>query len=163
MFSRTPYRQHRILNVSFTITTLFSSTPFAATDIFFEVIKTGTVIKELRGTIFTMPHELYLLFKISIKSCHFFFSWTNQFSWYKPHKIQRNLPFLSPRSSRMRETALLSRSAVSQIGAQENKIHDMFDLASSQVVMLTGKDKGLLLPWRIWNAFKCRRFDSDST
>lgn len=72
MFSRNPYRQHWILNVSFTITTLFSGTPFAATDIFFEVIKTGTVIKELRGTIFTMPHELYLLFKISIKLCHFF-------------------------------------------------------------------------------------------
>lgn len=151
MFSRNPYRQHWILNVSFTITTLFSGTPFAATDIFFEVIKTGTVIKELRGTIFTMPHELYLLFKISIKLCHFFFSWTNQFSWYKTHKILRNLTFLSLRASHRRETILVSWSAVSHIGLRENKIHDMFDLASSQVVMLTVKDKGILLPWRILN------------
>lgn len=159
MFSRTPYTQHWILNISFTITTLFSGTLFAATDIFFEVIKTGTVIKELRVTIFTMPHELYLLFKISIKLCHFFSP-----EWIHFHDIS-HIKFGEPSLSCHWQpvigegTVLLSCSAVSHIGPQENKIHNMFDLAPSRVLTLTGEDKGILLPWWILNSAKCLMFD----
>jgi len=65
-------RDRQVLNVFLSVTTLFSSTSFAASDIFFEVIKAGTVIKALRVTIFSMPGELYLLFKVSINRCHIF-------------------------------------------------------------------------------------------
>ncbi len=83
-------RDRQVLNVFLSVTTLFSSTSFAASDIFFEVIKAGTVIKVLRVTIFSMPCELYLLFKVSINWCHIF-PRTNQFSWYKPHIILENV------------------------------------------------------------------------
>lgn len=83
-------RDRQVLNVFLSVTTLFSSTSFAASDIFFEVIKAGTVIKALRVTIFSMPCELYLLFKVSINWCHIF-PWTNQFSWYEPHIILENV------------------------------------------------------------------------
>lgn len=80
----------QVLNVLLSVTTLFSSTSFAACDIFFEVIKARTVVKTLRVTIFSMPRELYLLFKVSINWCHIF-PWTNQFSWYEPHIILENV------------------------------------------------------------------------